>query len=842
MRDGIELPLRARSFDLLVALAKRAGRLVTKDELLELVWRGVVVEENNIAAQIVVLRKALGAELIATVPGRGYRFTAEVRQESSPGARAAPLETAASQSLPAHAVIEPTTGSQHGNLPARLPPLYGREADLARLGALLDEHSIVSLVATGGVGKTHLARTLAGSLRPSFADGVWCVELASHSDGDFIAHEVARVLGFQVPLGRAAVDVVVDVLRTQRSLLLLDNCEHLLPAVAGLVKAIHEASPQVRILVTSQQPLGLRGEYVYRLGTLALPQAPGLEAARDSGAVQLLVHRIQAVVDGFSLSAANAMRLAAVCRHLDGIPLALEFAAARVPVLGLDGLLARLDARFKVLTASSPHGLHRHQTLLAALEFSHGLLQPDEQAVFRRIGVFQGSFSADAAQEVASDESIDPWAVLDHLGALIAKSLLLADGGDRSRLRLLETTRAYALNRLAEAGETADWQQRHARATAALIARSADDYWLLSDDEMRERYGPEHANMRAAMDWALVHDGELAIEIAGNACALWREAWSLQPEGARYCEAALKHLGDRTPAQAAGRLYFALGWMLIWSHQQRGRAAALRAAELLRQTDDRATLGMTLLLLIPGTTPPDADQEAVLRELHLLYDKDAPPRVQAACVSAFARFAMGSRQWEEASRLYSEARALLVSCGSVQWEGVLSWTMASIALTRGIHDFAADTLRDAALRLEAAPTHGIFLAFCLGTLATAHLLRGDVPAARAALARTAPLIAHFDLGSRYAGTAAWLAIEEGRWQAATCLLGYYSRAAETSGVDAEEPAEVSARERVASALAGHADASSIAAWMLEGRTLSTMAAYELALGHDSPAALRQLPN
>jgi predicted ATPase/DNA-binding winged helix-turn-helix (wHTH) protein len=805
----------ARAFDLLLVLVQAHERVVSKAELLDRVWPGQAVEENNIQVQISGLRKLLGAQAIATVPGRGYRLTLRPRVEHAPVAAPLPVEGRPRRS----------------NLPAQLPALYGREADCAAVRAMLAHERIVSIVAAGGVGKTRLARAVAAGLGEAFPDGVWCIELAALSEPALVAPELARTLGVQL-LGTqaSALPMLLDVLRPQRALLLLDNCEHLLDAVAPLVQAIHAAAPQVRVLLTSQEALKIPGEQLYRLGTLALPEGPGLAAAQASGAVQLLTHRIQALEPAFALTEDKVGRLAAICRRLDGIALALELAAARVPVLGLEGLLAQLDARFELLSGGSRLTLARHQTLRAMMDFSHGLLSAEEQAVFRRLGVFAGSFSAEATQELAADAGMDRWAVLAHLGALVDKSLLIAEPGEPPRLRLLETGRAYALERLEAAGETAALRERHARVIGSLIARAAEqDYWQRSDAELLARYGPEQPNLRAALDWALAHDAELAIAMVGHACPLWREALSLQPEGAHYCEAALALVDEHTPALAAGRLWCAQGWMLIWSQQQRGRAAALRAAALLRQTEDHATLGICLLLLIPGTTTPDAQQAAVLDELRRLYDPQAPARVRAQYLSASARYAMGARRYGEASRLYAEARTVLAGCGATQWEAVLAWTMAGIALSTGDLAFAETTLRETAERLQAQPTRGVFLAFCLGSLATALLLRGDLAAAREALAQAAPLIVRYQLGSRYAATAAWLALREDRVQDAAQLLGYGQAAALAAGVDAEEPAEVAVRKRVQAALAERLDAAEIEALQLIGSTLGTEVAYRRAL-------------
>lgn len=810
----------ARAFDLLLVLVQEHGRVVSKAELLDRVWTGQAVEENNIQVQISGLRKLLGAQAITTIPGRGYQLTQR------------PLD--ASDAPPAMPAPTPAT---RGNLPAQLPTLYGREADSARLRAQLLRQRIVSVVAAGGVGKTQLARAVAAGLTDEFPDGVWCLELASLNRAELVVPELARTLGLQL-LGaqESALPLLLDLLRPQRVLLLLDNCEHLLPAVAALVATLHAEAPQVHVLLTSQEPLKIAGEQLLRLDTLALPERPGLAAAQASGAVQLLTHRIQALQPAFALNADTAAPLAAICRRLDGIALALELAAARVPVLGLEGLLAQLGERFELLSGGARQTLARHQTLRAMMDFSHGLLSADEQAVFRRLGVFAGSFSAEAAQALAADAGLDRWAVLAHLGALVDKSLLIAEAGEPPRLRLLETGRAYALECLAAAGETASLQERHARAIGQLIARAAKDYWRLSDAQLLQRYGPELPNLRAALDWALANDAALAIELAGHACPLWREVLSLQPEGARYCEAALALLDEHTPALAAGRLWYAQGWMLIWSQQQRGRAAAQRAADLLRQTDDHATLGMSLLLLIPGTTTPDAQQAAVLDEMRRLYDPQAPARVRAQYLSASARYAMGARRYAEASRLYAEARAVLASCGATQWESVLAWTMAGIALSTGDLALAETTLRETADKLEAQPTRGIFLAFCRGSLATALLLRGELPAAREALVRAAPLIVRYQLGSRYAATAALLAQLEERLTDAAQLLGYGSAAAAAAGVDAEEPVEVAARARVQAALAGRFDATELESLQQLGATLGTEAAYRRALAEPlSPA-------
>ncbi|MBP6898650.1 MAG: helix-turn-helix transcriptional regulator [Burkholderiaceae bacterium] len=822
--DGRPLPVGARAFDVLLVLLTHADRVVGKAELLDRVWPGIAIEENNLQVQVSVLRKLLGAQAIATIPGRGYRF---VRPLQRLGAAVSP---------PASPPLPPAPPAR-GNLPPQPPLTVGREADLQRLLRALQQPSTVSIVAAGGVGKTHLARLVAARLSATLADGVWWVDLAALSNPALVAPTLARVLGVQEAAGHTPEQTVAAALRDQQALLLLDNCEHLLGAVVPLVEQLRQAAPRLRLLVTSQEPLKTDDEWVYRLDTLPLPDTDALPAVAGSDAARLFVRRVQAQQPDFALDHGNAARVALLCRRLDGIALALELAAARMPLLGLDGLLERLDHSLQLLGGGDGRpGLRRHQTLQAALAFSHGLLSADEQAVYRRLGVFAGSFSSAAAQAVAADAQIDAWAVLDHLAALVDKSMLLAEPGEPPRLRLLETTRAHARQCLDQAGETAAVQARHARAMAALFAQLSRDYWSIGDAQMRQRCLPDHDNLHVAIDWALAHDPPLAVALVGDAGPLWREALSQQPEGARYGELALARAGADTPPLALGRLLHTQAWMLIWSQQRRARALAQRAAELLRGRGDAANLGMALLLLIPGTTQPDALQAAALDELRALHDPAAAPRVRAQLLSASARLAMGAARYDEALQLYAQARRLLADCGAVQWEGVLAWTMAGIAMSTGDLDFAVDTLQQTAQRLDAQPVRGIFLAFAQGSLATALLLRGEWVAARTALQRAAPLIERYDLGFRYAATAARLAAAESRWEHAAQLLGYGQATARAAGVDAEEPAELRVRAQVEAALQQRPEAARLAAAREAGQWLDTGAAFRLALASSAAPA------
>ena len=496
--DGAPAALGGRAFDVLLALVERSERLVTKDELLELAWPGLVVEENNLQVQISSLRKLLGPQAIATIPGRGYRF-------------AVPLEGA----RPVEARSAPASSDIRTNLARTLPPLYGRVADLAALQALVSEHRLVTIAGPGGIGKSRLAEAVAHTLVERWTDGVWMVELAGLSDPQLVPNSVARVLQVSIRAQDTALDDLVAGLSDRRMLLVLDNCEHLLEATGSLARAILAAAPGIHILATSQEPLHLPQEQQYRAAPLAVPAELSVEHARTFGAVALLEARVRAAHPAFALNEENVALSIDICRRLDGLPLAIELAAARVAAVGLKAVRDKLDARFKLLTGGSRTTLRRHQTLRAALEWSHNLLNDAERTLFRRLGVFAGGFTMEMAQALAAGEDLDEWAVLEHLSALIDKSLVAVDAGDPPRYRMLESSRAFALEQLAE-GETATMLRRHAQAMRGFLERidGANLDGELRTDQYAALVLPELDNLRAAHAWATGDNGDPEIAFA----------------------------------------------------------------------------------------------------------------------------------------------------------------------------------------------------------------------------------------------------------------------------------------------------------------------------------------
>ena len=584
LADGVPVALGARAFDLLEAFADRPGTLITKDDLLATVWPGVVVEENNLQVQVSTLRKILGSDALATIPGRGYRFNLAVVADG--GDTHAIGDPSAAISL---ATEEPRQPGPRTNLPSRLPLLYGRADDVAAVVGLLREHSIVTITGSGGIGKTRVAQAAARQMltesEDRYPDGVWWTELAALADGALVPSAIAQAMELSMAGERPTPAALRSELAARRALLVIDNCEHLADSVALLVDAVTADAPALGVLITSQETLRASDEHVYRLGGLAIADTDDIEGATHSGAVELFAARAQAADPRFTLTAGNLPAVIEICRRLDGIPLAIELAAARLPLLGLEGLRTRLHERFNVLTGGARVVLRRHQTLRATLEWSHALLTPDEQTVFRRLGVFAGGFTLESAQRVASDERLDPWTALDHLGALVDKSLVLAEGDPIPRYRMLETTRAYALERLAEAGEMQTSLRRHAEALVALLEPLERHEWFYRGT-VEPAAKIELDNVRAALEWTdRAGEGPLAVTLAGLSYSVWWSS-SLMAEGLARCLDLRKHIDSGVSATAAARFWLTIAELAVYSIRREGYDAAVRAAALYRDLDD----------------------------------------------------------------------------------------------------------------------------------------------------------------------------------------------------------------------------------------------------------------
>src|SRR6516162_1574600 len=423
LADGQPMELGVRAFDVLAVLIEANGAVVSKADLISRVWPGRIVEENNLHAQVKALRKAFSDRgLIRTVVGRGYQFTGEIRaRPAEQGERVEP-ETPSDISVPPRA---PT------NLPAPTSDLIGRDAEIAEVIGLVADYRFVTLTGTGGIGKTRLAVEVARRLLPQFADGVWIAELASLSDPQFVPITVAAAFGLGLVSGIVSPERIAAALASKHIMLVLDNCEHVVDAAAEMVEALLRANLAARVIATSREPLRAEDERLYRVPPLAVPaeDTQALEEVLRHGAVALFVARAQEADPHFSPDQQTAAAIAAICRRLDGIPLALELAAARASTLGMQELVSRLDDCFSLLTEGRRTALRRHQTLRAALDWSYELLPASERVMLRHMSIFAGGFTLTGASAVVACAEIPASDVVGDLSNLVAKSLATADVG-----------------------------------------------------------------------------------------------------------------------------------------------------------------------------------------------------------------------------------------------------------------------------------------------------------------------------------------------------------------------------------------------------------------------------
>src|SRR5437660_212540 len=501
--------LGSRALELLIALVERAGEVVSRDELVARVWPSTIVEESSLRVHIAALRKALGdghggARFITNVPGRGYCFVA-------PLTRLASVVTSALARSASH------------NLPARLTRMIGRADEVATLAALLAEHRLVTIAGAGGMGKTTVALAVAEELLASYGDGVRLVDLAPIADPLLLPSTVGSVLGISVP-SHDPLPGLSAFLQDRNMLIVLDNCEHVIEAAALLAESLLKGAAGVQVLTTSREPLNAEGEWVHRLSSLGMPPPSGdLTAAKalTFPAIQLFVQRAMAVSDSFALTDADAPLVRDLCKQLDGLPLAIELAAARVDTLGLRGLAAQFDDSLHLLTRGRRTAVPRHRTLGAMLDWSFEYLAQHEQAVLCRLAAFKADFTMESAAAVASDGPIGGPEAIQSVMSLVTKSLISTDAsGEVIRYRLLETTRAYAHEKLVQRGDDAIAFRRHALHIHALLIRGEKDWSTMPRAQWRSTYCRLIDDVRAALNWSFSSAGDVSIGVAITAFSL----------------------------------------------------------------------------------------------------------------------------------------------------------------------------------------------------------------------------------------------------------------------------------------------------------------------------------
>jgi predicted ATPase len=458
--NGVPVRMGSRAFDILELLIRARGELVSKEDIMRCVWPQTIVEENNLQVQIAALRKALGADrdLIVTMPGRGYRLLC------------------AGEDTPAPAALDSTAPvPARFGLPIDTSMLVGREGTIAEILLVLEHARVVTLVGAGGIGKTRVALEAAARAASRYEDGVVFVPLASVSNPRFGLDALASALGMAQPTGSLSLDVILSRLSERRMLLVLDNCEHLIDTAAHIAGAITDTHPGIVVLATSREALRIPGERLQPVPPLDVPDENDTDdVVLQAGAVQLFVARARAAEPRFMLDAGSVRRIGALCRRLDGLPLAIELAAARAAVLGIDVLTEHLDDRFRLLAGGFRTALPRHQTLKATLDWSYRLLGEVERALLRSLGVFLDGFSLEAVYHIVEERGFSRTEALDALCGLVSKSLVIRESvGGVTRYRLLAVTRAYALQQLEDNGERKVMALAHARYFRALFTQAS---------------------------------------------------------------------------------------------------------------------------------------------------------------------------------------------------------------------------------------------------------------------------------------------------------------------------------------------------------------------------------
>ena len=545
LRDGQALAIEPKVFAVIAALVARPGQLLSREELLDAVWGHRFVTPSTLSRTVALARRAFGDEAgepryIQTVHGAGYRFVAECAPLAP-----APAPAAAPRFGPPFAL----------RVPERVEPLVGRGAELDALCRLVQAHRGVTVLGPGGIGKTQCALEAARLAAPAFADGVWFFDLSASERASDWLHALCEALGIPARAPDVALPAIAEVLRERRALLVVDNCEQFAGELASAFVQLLRSTAQLAILATSRRALDYTGEQRFALPSLRVPEPESAQAAAPtadevgrSESVQLLVRRVQAIRADFALDAHNAAAVAAICRALDGLPLALELAAARFSLLSADQVLGRLVERFRFLESDAAGRPRRHRSLQALLDWSHDLLSAKEQQLLAWSAVFVQSWSLESATVLAQGMGLDADAAIDHLSGLIAHSLVsVVQGAGPVRYRLLETVREFALARLRERGEEGAARLAH---LDAMAASCRDAHAAAQRGHMREGVQQlilDRGNVDAAIETAAAQPAgaDAGVRLLGSLLLLAKAQSSFR-DARRWCGRLLK-----TPASQA---------------------------------------------------------------------------------------------------------------------------------------------------------------------------------------------------------------------------------------------------------------------------------------------------
>ena len=746
------------------------------------------------------------------------------------------------------------------HLPIPLSGLVGRVQEIEEVTGWLRRCRLVTLLGAGGVGKTRLAIGAAEAALPQFADGVWFVDLAPLSVPSLVPEATAKALGIGEAPGRSPEQRLVEALASASLLLVLDNCEHVLDASAALAASLLSACPNLRVLATSRQGLRVPGEQIYDVPPLRLPPREqvgfladpdhaekNVSALLEYEAVRLFVERATQTSPVFRLSRRNAEAVVEICRHLDGIPLALELAAARVRSLSPSEICARLGDRLRLLVAGSRAAPPRHQTLRAAIDWSYGLLSPPERFLLHRLSAFAGGWRLEEAEAVCAEavcaeadgaeadgaRGAEPWEILDLLTSLVEKSLVCTEAGEKgaTRYRLQETVRQYARKRLQESGEEQSQRGRHRDEFCRLAEWARPEIQGPGQTAVLDRLEEEHDNLRAALDCCLEDpDGaQLGLRLAGDLFFLW---WirGYFAEGQRHYAAALGRAGAEQPTAARARALSRAGGLL----SVHGDAAAARplfeeGLAIARALGDRkaeANLLCNLGDISTESDPPTA--RAALEESLAIHREIENPSGIAHSALLLGNVALRQEERAEAQALYAESLALNRALGNPQKMGHALWCLARSAMSLGDHARARALLEECvALFRELHDPWGLSAALALAGEAAMQV--GDDAQARPLLAEHLRLVVRMGMPH----SAPWVLRCFGRLAAARGGLARTARAFGAADVFQGTEAPLSPPEAsvLAAARAGLGEAAFAAAWS-GGQGFSLEQAAKDAVGED----------
>jgi predicted ATPase/DNA-binding NarL/FixJ family response regulator len=721
---------------------------------------------------------------------------------------------------------ETSVGARH-NLPVALTPCIGREQDVDAVVRLLAATRLLTLTGSPGVGKTRLALEVAGGLVSMFPDGVWMVELAPLADAALVPQAVATALGVREQPHRSVLDTLAAAGRDRQLLLVLDNCEHLVDACASLTNALLQVCPGLVILATSREPLGIAGETAWRVPSLAIPDVDGPSpvgsadesALSESAAVRLFVERARAARPTFVLTEPYARPVARICHRLDGIPLALELAAARVTALSVEQIADRLDDRFGLLTGGNRTALPRQRTLRAAVDWSYDLLSEAEQALLRRLAVFAGGWSLEAAEAICAGLEIDSFEVLDLLQRLVERSLVVAEAhaDGSNRYDMLEMLQQYALDRLTEHGEASEAYGLHAAYFLALAEQAERELRGPGEREWSARLEREYENLRAALRWCLDRaEAEQALRLGS---ALWR-FWSIRGhlvEGLAWLEQALALGGDGGESRAAtetvraraGALNGAGNLALVRGEHARAAEYHEASLALRRQLGDTTGEATSLHNLgLAARSRGDRDlARACFNQGLALFQSLGETRNAGLSLLNLGRMSHDEGDQERATALVSEALALFRAVGSAQGVATALNKLGELARDRG--DFAAAVrCHDEALALHRDRDDSWGIGLSLSGLARTALAQRDHGRAIALAGQGLRLLKDIGADRDTAATLVILAIAgcaTGRAVVSTRLLGAVQRAfPDGSAIRAEQASFEQALAAAQAALRGDA--------------------------------------